>query len=62
MVESIIQFIKDNAVWVVPIIIAFIGGLFALIKRQTTSSIRQNVKNVDNSNITQIGRDQNIQK
>ena len=51
-----LEFLKENAAWVVPIAVAIIGGLFALMKTKSkTSSISQRIKSVKNSNINQIG-------
>ena len=54
-------FMKENTIWIIPIIIAVIGGIFSLIKKTGTST-RQNISNVHNSKITQIGGSQNIVK
>lgn len=48
-----IDFIKDNNEWLVPIIIAVIGGIFTLGKKNGGN--RQTIKNVKNSNIIQTG-------
>jgi len=56
-----LQFIKENAVWLVPIIVALIGGIFALLKsRSKTSALKQKAKNVKNSTINQVGGNQNV--
>ena len=47
-----IQFLKENALWFSPIVIAIIGGFFSLIKKSKGKNNKQNVKNVNNSNIT----------
>lgn len=47
-----VQFIKENALWLCPIIVAIIGGLFSLIKKSKGKSNKQTVKNVMNSSIT----------
>lgn len=48
---------KENAVWVVPIIVAIITGVVALIKKRSSSSVKQINKNIINSQITQTGGD-----
>ena len=47
-----IQFLKENALWFSPIVVAIIGGLFSLIKKSKEKTNKQNVKNVNNSSIT----------
>ena len=58
---NMLPFIKENAVWLVPIAVAVIGGIFTLLKsRNKTSAIKQNSKNVKNSTINQVGGNQNV--
>lgn len=45
-------FIRDNADWLVPIIVAVIAGVFGLFA-YSGSKNRQKVKNIKNSTITQ---------
>lgn len=47
-----IQFLKENALWLSPIIVAIIGGIFSLMKKNTRKSNKQTAKNVKDSNIT----------
>lgn len=53
-----IDYIRNNVEWLVPIIVAVIGGVFALLKKNGTHN--QTIKNVENSNITNIGGDVTI--
>lgn len=53
-----IDYIRNNVEWLVPIIVAVIGGVFALFKKNGTHN--QTIKNVKNSNITNIGGDVTI--
>lgn len=47
-----IQFLKENALWLSPIVVAIIGGLFSLIKKSKGKINKQTIKNVNNSSIT----------
>ena len=48
-----IDFINDNSGWLVPVIVALIGGVFGLFA-YTGARSRQKIKNVKDSTITQI--------
>lgn len=47
-----INFVKENAVWLTPILVAIVSGVFYLMKKGGNN---QNVKNVSNSHINQAG-------
>lgn len=57
--SNIFVFLKENAIWIVPITVVIIKGIFTLIKKTNTRT-KQEIKNVQNSKITQIGGNQNI--
>ena len=48
-----LDFIIDNSNWLVPVIVAIIGGVFGLFA-YTGARSRQKIKNVKDSTITQI--------
>lgn len=56
------DFLRDNSVWVTPILVAIVGGIvsgiFYLIKKGGNNS-KQTIKNVHNSNINQINGNNN---
>lgn len=47
-----IEFIKSNAVWLTPLMVAVVSGIFYLIKRGGVNK-KQTVKNSRNSHINQ---------
>jgi hypothetical protein len=49
-----IEFFKDNAVWLTPVFVAIVSGVFYLLKRGGSSN-KQTIKNVTNSHINQAG-------
>lgn len=57
-----IEFFKDNAAWITPILVAIVGGvisgIFSLLKKGGNNN-KQIVKNVQNSSVTQINGDSN---
>lgn len=57
-----IDYIKDNNEWLVPVIVALItaiiGGIFSLFKKNGGN--KQTIKNVKNSNIIQTGDNSTI--
>lgn len=60
-----LQFIRDNAAWLTPVLVAIVSGVFLLLskigtKKGSNTKIRQKAKNNDNANIYQAGRDINI--
>lgn len=58
----IMDFLKDNAVWITPLLVAMVGGIvrgiFYLVKKEGNSS-KQTIKNIHNSNINQVNGDNN---
>ena len=56
-----IEFMQENAAWVVPITVAVITGVFALFKKQKDS---RSIKNGDitNSHVNNINGDVNVSK
>ena len=48
-----IEFIKDNAGWLTPVLVAVVSGIFYLLKKGSRNS--QNISNVRNSHINQAG-------
>lgn len=53
-----LEFIKDNASWLTPILVAVVSGVFYLLKKGNS----QSVNNVSNSHINQAGGDINIKE
>lgn len=53
-----LEFIKDNASWLTPILVAVVSGIFYLLKKGNS----QSVNNVSNSHINQAGGDINIKE
>ncbi len=53
-----LEFIKDNASWLTPILVAVVSGIFYLLKKGNS----QSVNNVSNSEINQAGGDINIKE
>lgn len=51
------EFLKDNSVWITPLLVAIAGGIisgiFYLVKKGGNHN-KQSIKNVHNSNIKQI--------
>lgn len=56
------EFLKDNSVWITPLLVAIAGGIisgiFYLIKNGGNHN-KQSIKNVHNSNINQINGNNN---
>jgi hypothetical protein len=55
------DFIKSNASWMTPVLVAIAGGIisgiFYLLKKSGTN-VKQSAKNVTNSKLNQVGHDQ----
>jgi len=49
---------KDNAVWLTPVLVAVVSGVFYLIKRGEQKN-KQSIKKVSDSTIYQAGNDIN---
>ncbi len=49
------ELLKDNAVWLTPVLVAIVSGVFYLLKKGNSQSIN----NVSNSHVNQAGRDIN---
>lgn len=49
------ELLKDNAVWLTPVLVAIVSGVFYLLKNGNSQSIN----NVSNSHVNQAGRDIN---
>lgn len=47
-----VDFFKENAVWVTPVLVAIVTGVFYLLKKGGNSN-KQTISNVKNSKITQ---------
>ena len=54
-----IEFMKENAVWLTPVLVAIVSGIFYLVKKGGNSN-KQTIKNVKDSTIYQVGG--NIEK
>ena len=53
-----LQFFRDNAVWITPVLVAIVSGVFLFFsKKGNNTNYKQKAKNNDNSNIYQAGRD-----
>lgn len=48
-----IEIIKENSVWLTPVLVAVVSGIFYLLKRGSQN--KQNISNVTNSRINQAG-------
>ena len=48
-----IEFMKENAVWVTPVLVAVVSGIFYLLKKGSQN--KQNISNLSNSHINQAG-------
>lgn len=46
------DFIQDNAMWLTPVLVAIVSGIFYLIKKGGNSN-KQTIKNIHNSKINQ---------
>ena len=51
--KEMIEFMKDNAVWLTPVLVAIVSGVFYLLKKGSKNS--QSLSNVSNSHINQAG-------
>lgn len=49
-----IVFLKDNAIWLTPVLVAVVSGIFYLIKKGGKSN-KQTIQNVKDSTINQAG-------
>ena len=49
------ELLKDNAVWLTPVLVAIVSGVFYLLKNGNSQSIN----NVSNSHVNQAGRNIN---
>ena len=47
------EYIRENAVWITPTLVAIVSGVFYLLKRGGNHQ-KQEIKNVKNSNINQV--------
>lgn len=58
----VIDFLKDNSVWITPLLVAIVGGvisgIFHLIKKGGKSN-KQTIKDVQNSTINQANGNNN---
>ena len=54
--DCMIDFLKDNAVWLTPVLVAVVSGVFYLIKKGGKSN-KQTIKDVKDSTIYQAGGD-----
>ena len=56
---EILEYIKENSNWIVPIIVAIISGVFGLFKISGRKN-SQTIKNVKDSNVQQANGSINI--
>ena len=56
--KAMSEFMKDNAVWLTPVLVAVVSGVFYLIKRGGQKN-KQSIKKVSDSTIYQAGNDIN---
>lgn len=56
--KAMSEFMKDNAVWLTPVLVAVVSGVFYLIKRGGQNN-KQSIKKVSDSTIYQAGNDIN---
>lgn len=50
------DFFKDNALWLTPVLVAIVSGIFYLIKKGGKRN-KQTIKNVKDSTVYQAGGD-----
>lgn len=50
------EYLKDNAVWLTPVLVAIVSGVFYLLKKGGANH-RQIIKNVKDSHVNQAGGD-----
>lgn len=53
ILKEMIEFMKDNSVWLTPVLVAVVSGVFYLLKKGSQN--KQNISNVSNSNVNQAG-------
>lgn len=53
------QFFRDNAVWITPVLVAVVTGVFMLLSKKAKGNRKnkQVIKHVNNSTVTQINGD-----
>lgn len=56
--KAMSEFLKNNAVWLTPVLVAVVSGVFYLIKRGGQKN-KQSIKKVSDSTIYQAGNDIN---
>lgn len=57
---EMIEIIKENSVWLTPVLVAVVSGIFYLLKRGSQN--KQNISNVSNSRINQAGDNINVKE
>lgn len=60
ILKEMIEFIKDNAVWLTPVLVAVVSGIFYLLKKGSQN--KQTISNVSNSHINQAGSNINMKE
>lgn len=60
ILKEMIEFMKDNAVWLTPVLVAVVSGVFYLLKKGSQN--KQNISNVSNSHINQAGGNINLKE
>ena len=55
-----IEFIRDNAAWLTPILVAIVSGIFYLLKKGSQN--KQIISNVSNSHVNQAGSNINVKE
>ena len=62
--DGFVDFLSENAVWLVPVTVAVISGIFGVVKFQMVKrrTVSQKAKTGDRSHIIQIGGDYHADK
>lgn len=60
ILKEMIEFMKDNAVWLTPVLVAVVSGIFYLLKKGSQN--KQTISNVSNSHINQAGGNINVKE
>ena len=64
IMDGFVDFLSENAVWLVPVTVAVISGIFGVVKFQMVKrrTVSQKAKTGDRSHIIQIGGDYHADK
>ena len=60
ILKEMIEFLKDNAAWLTPVLVAVVSGIFYFLKKGSQN--KQTISNVSNSHINQAGGNINVKE